>query len=251
MDSLAHIDSLFAIVPAAGCGMRFGTGGASKTLTALGDDNLTVLELSVLGLLRANVCDGIVVAARSQEIELFQAKLDALKGRVLCDIPIIVVRGGETRQESVYFALQHVPKNIEWVAIHDAARPLCLSSDIRAVCDCARANGAAILASRINSTLKRYDDVICNKIIETVPRGDMWAAQTPQVFAHKVIEDAHERSRAEGYLGTDDSELVERLGHKVLIVAGSSFNIKITTKEDIILARALIECDDTLSGRRQ
>jgi 2-C-methyl-D-erythritol 4-phosphate cytidylyltransferase len=150
---------------------------------------------------------------------------------------IEVVEGGAERQDSVAAALARVKPEAEFVAIHDAARPCIASEWIDAVFAAAVKTGAAILASPVNGTLKRAAGD--HTITETVARENLWEAQTPQVFSRQLLLDAYARRTSPA--ATDDAQLVERLGRKVTIVTGSPMNLKITTKEDLRIAAALLK----------
>jgi 2-C-methyl-D-erythritol 4-phosphate cytidylyltransferase len=150
---------------------------------------------------------------------------------------IEVVDGGQERSDSVARALERIGPEAEFIAVHDAARPCIVDEWIDAVFAAAVKTGAAILAMPVNATLKRAasDDTIA----ETIARENLWEAQTPQVFRRQLLIDAYARRGSER--ATDDAQLVERLGNKVTIVPGSAMNIKITTKEDLRIASALLK----------
>ena len=150
---------------------------------------------------------------------------------------IEIVEGGAERYDSVVKALERVKPEAEFVAVHDAARPCIVDAWIDAVFAAAVKTGAAILASPINGTIKRAAKD--QTIEETVARENLWEAQTPQVFRRQLLIDAYARRGKEP--ATDDAQLVERLGQKVTIVTGSPMNIKITTKEDLRIASALLK----------
>lgn len=126
---------------------------------------------------------------------------------------------------------------VRFVAVHDAARCLVQPADIARVVEAARTHGAALLAEPVRDTIKRVRD---GRVIDTPPRSECWAAQTPQVFAVELLRKALEKARADGVLGTDDAQLVERLGVAVHVVEGSPSNLKITRPEDLALAEALL-----------
>ena len=147
-----------------------------------------------------------------------------------------VVRGGLTRQQSVYNALSAC-ENPDIVAIHDAARPLVKKSDIEKCIKKAIEKKAAILAVKAVDTIKRVDET--GKIIETPDRNFLWAVQTPQIFDYKLIMDVHKN--LEGLSFSDDSGMAESLGYDVYVTEGSYSNIKITTKKDLLLAQELID----------
>ena len=153
---------------------------------------------------------------------------------------IEVVEGGAERSDSVARALERVDPEADYIAVHDAARPCVAAEWIDAVFAAAVKSGAAILAAPVTATLKRaHSD---QTIAETVARDKLWEAQTPQVFRRQLLIDAYARRGQAGQSpATDDAQLVERLGHKVTLVPGSPINIKITTKEDLRMASALLK----------
>lgn len=147
-----------------------------------------------------------------------------------------VVDGGETRQDSVRRGLEAVPE-AEWVLIHDGARPLVTPSLIAAVLQAARECGAAVPASPARETLKRVRD---GRVVETLDRTDVFQVQTPQGFRAELLRRAHEAAGPEGFVGTDDAQLVERLGEPVARVPAPSFNLKVTGPADLKLAELLL-----------
>jgi 2-C-methyl-D-erythritol 4-phosphate cytidylyltransferase len=142
-----------------------------------------------------------------------------------------VVEGGAERAESVQKALEKLKPEIEFIAVHDAARPCIANIWVDEIFAAAEKSGAAIPAIPVGNTLKRIAGGV---ITETVSRDGLWEAQTPQVFRKEVLLKAY--AQRGGFNATDDAQLVERSGHKVSIVPGSSMNIKITTREDLRLA---------------
>jgi len=152
------------------------------------------------------------------------------------------VVGGEERQDSVREGLRALPAGTRHVAVHDAARPLVSRADVARVVTAGVAAGAALLAVPLRDTLKRVD--AGGRVLETPSRTGCWAAQTPQVFRVDWLWEALDRAAAEGVQGTDDAELVARLGFPVEIVAGDPQNFKITTREDLRLAEAWIRQEE-------
>jgi len=148
---------------------------------------------------------------------------------------IDVIAGGAERSDTVAAALQHVRDDADFVAVHDAARPLLTKQWVDRVFAAAVESGAAILATPMTSTLK---SVSAQQIQRTVPREEMWMAQTPQVFRRQLLLDAHAQGGTEP--STDDAQLVERMGHPVHVVAGSPMNLKITTPDDFRMAEFLL-----------
>ena len=148
-----------------------------------------------------------------------------------------VVAGGSRRQDSVYNGLAAIEGDDSIVAIHDGVRPLAAPATIAACVDAAGVHGACIPGVPAWETLKQVSTP--GIVASTLPRQQVWLAQTPQVFRTGIIRAAHAQARQEGFLGTDDACLVERLGQEVRIVLGQRRNIKITTPEDLAIAEAL------------
>ncbi|HUJ78854.1 MAG TPA: 2-C-methyl-D-erythritol 4-phosphate cytidylyltransferase [Nitrospiria bacterium] len=145
-----------------------------------------------------------------------------------------IVAGGAERQASVAHGLAALPDNVEWVAVHDGVRPCVTPEQITAVIDAAGEADGAILAVPLHDTPKQVGpDAV---IQSTLPRSQIWLAQTPQVFRRTALWEAHARAVADGVIGTDDAALMERLGARVVVVEGASANIKITTPEDLPVA---------------
>ena len=149
--------------------------------------------------------------------------------------PIAVIDGGERRQDSVANAFALVAGRADVVVIHDAARPLVSSDLIRRTLDAAVEYGAAIAAQPATDTVKRGD--ADGVIVDTLPRGEIFLAQTPQAFRVAVLRDALAHGSVEA---TDEATLAERAGHRVQLVAGDARNMKITTADDLALAERVI-----------
>jgi 2-C-methyl-D-erythritol 4-phosphate cytidylyltransferase len=150
--------------------------------------------------------------------------------------------GGAERADSVQNALAKVKSEIEFVAIHDAARPCLADKWVDAVFAAAEKTGAAMLATPISATLKKAAKSSGGgypTVAETVDRGGLWEAQTPQVFRRELITKAY-AARGGANL-TDDAQLVEKMGTPVALVDGSPMNIKVTTKDDLKLAEQILK----------
>ena len=158
-----------------------------------------------------------------------------------------IVPGGASRQESVASGLRAVASDVSLVLIHDAARPFVTADLIRRVLESAASSGAAIAAIPVVDTLKRRSSASAGAL--TMERDGVWAAQTPQAFHRSLLVQAFEQAAADGFTGTDDASLVERLGHPVTLVDGHPANIKITTAEDLEFAEDLAAA--RLAGRTQ
>jgi 2-C-methyl-D-erythritol 4-phosphate cytidylyltransferase len=129
--------------------------------------------------------------------------------------------------------LAALPPETEWVAVHDAARPLIDAAAVTRVVEAARLSGAAILAVPVRDTIKRARG---GRILETPLRSECFAAQTPQVFRVHLLREALEKAAADGFRATDDSELVERIGVPVELVSGEASNFKVTDRADLTAA---------------
>jgi 2-C-methyl-D-erythritol 4-phosphate cytidylyltransferase len=151
------------------------------------------------------------------------------------------VEGGAERQDSVAAGLAALPEEIEWVAVHDAARPLVRAEAVSRVLAAARREGAAILAAPVRDTIKR---VRGGRVLATPERSECWAAQTPQVFRVEVLREALEKAAAEGFLGSDDAQIVERLGVQITVVEGDADNLKLTLAADWEVAERWLEREE-------
>jgi 2-C-methyl-D-erythritol 4-phosphate cytidylyltransferase len=225
------VPSFAVILPAAGKSSRFRDPHYKKPFVPL-DNRPVWLHAAEKFTNRSDVQQTLLVISPDDR-EAFQSKIGANAAL----LGIEIVDGGAERTDSVVNALSRVRADIDFVAIHDAARPCIADEWIDAVFAAAVQSGAAILAAPISGTLKR---VAPDKTIaETVSRENLWEAQTPQVFRRQLLIDAY--ARRGGPPATDDAQLVERLGHKVTVVPGSAMNLKITTKDDLRLASAILK----------
>ena len=148
-----------------------------------------------------------------------------------------IVAGGELRQDSVAAGLAAVPPGTSLVAIHDAARPLVSASLFNACVAAAAEHGAAIAAIPVVDTLKRVES---GRIVQTIPREGVWAAQTPQAFQLSRLLAACDHANTQRLIVTDEAALFEALGWPVAVVEGSRLNLKITTADDLPIAEALL-----------
>ena len=173
----------------------------------------------------------ILVVISPDDMEMFK---DRFRPN-LAFMAVEVVEGGQSRAESVLNALKQVRDDAQYVAIHDAARPLLVGKWVDDVFAAATQSGAAIPGVRVASTLKKSVNGVIEK---TVPRENLWQAQTPQVFEKQLLLDAYQHPDAAA--ATDEASLVERTGKPVSIVESSPMNIKITTRADLRMAEALL-----------
>lgn len=222
--------SRFALIlPAAGQSSRFGDARRKKPFIELKGRPIWVRSVEVFAN-RDDVVQTLIVIA-PEDIDFFKEKFQAN----LAFMSIEIVPGGHQRADSVKNALARVKADIDFVAVHDAARPLVVKPWIDKIFAAAEKSGAAIPAVPISSTIKRVEN---GRIVETVPRTGLWAAQTPQVFRRQLLLDAY--ARWDGSEATDEAQLVERLGHPITVVEGSPLNVKITTQEDFRMAESLL-----------
>jgi 2-C-methyl-D-erythritol 4-phosphate cytidylyltransferase len=214
------------ILPAAGRSSRFRDKHYKKPFAPLAGKAVWLYSAERF-LARDDVKQVILVIA-PEDREEFDGKFAA---NVMI-LGIDVVAGGAERADSIQNALARVKPDMDFVAVHDAARPCIAAEWITRVFEAAEKHDAAILGLPVASTLKRV--AADGSIEETVPRANLWEAQTPQVFRRSLLLEAY--AKRAGFVATDDAQLVERIGAKVHVVHGSPVNLKITTQEDLRLA---------------
>jgi 2-C-methyl-D-erythritol 4-phosphate cytidylyltransferase len=221
--------SVAALVLGAGRGERLGTDAPKAFVPLLGRPILLHALQALAACPALDRLVPVVAAADLPRLERWRSELEAIPRLAAA------VAGGAERQDSVRAGLRSLPAEVGLVAVHDAARPLVRPEDVSRVLAVAREHGAALLAVPVRDTLKR---VRGDRVVETPPRDECWAAQTPQVFRRDWLEEALAKAEADGFLGTDDAQLVERLGLPVRVVAGDPRNLKITLPEDLAVAEA-------------
>lgn len=219
-----------AIVPAAGIGARMQADRAKQMLELGG------VPLLVHTLRRFEQCDAVDQIILVSQPNLTTEVLALISRHNLKKIAR-VVGGGAQRQDSVYRAIQVIKEEEAGVvAVHDAVRPFVRPEEIRAVIERAQNTGAALMATVAIDTIKQ---VKSGRVQRTLDRRRIFHAQTPQAFRYPIIKEAYERAYADGFTATDDSQLVERIGHRVSVVEGSPINIKITRPFDLRLAEVI------------
>lgn len=192
-----------------------------------------MLVRTLVALGRSGVIGGIVVVVPRAAVKLTRRLITCHRvPRVLAVVP-----GGRERQESVWRGLQAVPFDAELVVVHDGVRPLITGALVRGVVAAAGRFGAATCGLPVRETVKRARGGL---VEATVDREGLWLVQTPQAFARSLLWEAHEKARRDGFVGTDDAVLVERLGVPVRMVPGLADNLKITTPQDLARARMLV-----------
>jgi 2-C-methyl-D-erythritol 4-phosphate cytidylyltransferase len=219
----------YAIVPAGGHGARMGSRRPKQYLRVGG---APILVATLRALARAGSLAGIVVVVPAAHVAATRRLLARARVPKILD----VVAGGADRQDSVWRGLQRIPEDARVVVVHDAVRPF-VTADLVERVRAAAAGGAATCGMPVRETVKRVTD---GAVAATVERQGLWLTQTPQAFARDLLWEAHDKARRDGFAGTDDAVLVERLGMPVAMVPGLAQNLKITTPEDLRTARAWV-----------
>jgi 2-C-methyl-D-erythritol 4-phosphate cytidylyltransferase len=229
------------ILPAAGLGTRMGKGAPEKSGTSRKQfmllDGSPILTHTVRKFAASDRVSQILVAVRPEDREWVESMLST-------EFPgdrVRVVEGGNSRQESVQNAFEAIEPDTDLVAVHDAVRPFIDLETIHKVFDEAAEFGAAIVAVPATDTVKQVTRGTEHvRVRSTIPREKLVMAQTPQVFRYELLVRAFNMARVDGFTGTDESSLVERLDMEVSVVPGSDRNIKITKPGDMELARLFL-----------
>ena len=217
----------YAIILAGGSGSRMGA-DRNKVLLELRGEPVIVRSLRAF----QGLVDGVVLVTREEDIPAVRAATEAIK------LPVTIVPGGDTRQASVWSGLCALPTSCTHVLIHDGARCLVDEGTILRCMASVDACGTGVAAVPAIDTIKLVDG---NEIATATPdRSILRAVQTPQGFTVEIIRRAHEAAMRDGFIGTDDASLVERLGLPVRLTLGERRNIKLTTPEDMLMAEAFL-----------
>jgi 2-C-methyl-D-erythritol 4-phosphate cytidylyltransferase len=219
------------ILPAAGRSSRFGDPTRKKIYAEI--DGRAVWLRAVDPFLKLDEVAQILIAIAEEDQELFERRYrDSV-----ASLGVDVIIGGAERSDTVASALDRVRPECDYVAVHDAARPCLTAEQAAEVFRAAEIHGAALLATPAFETIKRVN--ADRLTTETVPRDDLYMAQTPQVFRRDWLVEAYARRPKTGKAATDDTQLVEAIGHPCAVVTGSSHNLKITTRDDLAMAQAV------------
>lgn len=236
--------SVCVLIPAAGRGERFG-GALPKQFTPVCGQPL----------LRWTVRRFLDVGLTSVTVAVPEPLLADAPARVLDDPRLRWVAGGGTRQESVEACLAATPGgDADLVVVHDGARPVVSREDLRRVVEAAAEGGGAVLGRRVSDTMK---EVAEGRVVRTIQRSHLFRAETPQVFRRKILQEALERSRRDGFVGTDEASLVERLqGASVRALEAIGPNPKLTVAADLplietLLSRSLVDGDTGKSSESE
>jgi len=220
-----------AVIVAAGRSSRMS--GVDKVFASLSGRPLFVYAL--LALQGCKQVDEVVLVTAGDQVEAARSLVEPFGISKL----IAVCAGGGRRQDSVRAGLEQL-RRVDVVVVHDAARPLVTAELIAAGLTAVAETGAAIAAIPVADTLKEAD--LDGTVLRTVPRERLWSVQTPQVFDFELLLTAHRQSPADA---TDDAMLVEGLGRRVKVFLGSPRNLKVTTPDDLLLVRAMLDAADS------
>lgn len=226
------MSAIWAIVPAAGRGERFG-GGVPKQYLEL--NGRPLLAHALQRLLAHPRVAGAVVALAADDAHWSAMPHDFVK-------PVLECIGGATRSQSVLAALQRLPEDVAddaLLLVHDAARPCLCNEDLDRLIDAAQCDAVgALLAAPVRDTLKRADAQ--RRVIATEPREQLWRALTPQAFRRGLLTRALREAEQAGVIVTDEAMAIERLGLQPLLVQGAEDNLKITVAADLGLAASIL-----------
>lgn len=217
------------VVAAAGMGKRMGY-GKNKLRISLQNKPIIAYTLDVFE--KDPWCSSIILVINEHDQDFME---ELVRSREFMKVKAIV-KGGRERQESVYEGLKKI-EGESIVLIHDGARPFVRLEHIHKLVQVTSEKGSAVLAVPVKDTIKRVKDGV---VEETIDRSELWSIQTPQAFQLSLLKEAHDVAVKEGFIGTDDASLVERIGYNVEIVEGDYNNIKITTQEDLHFAEAIL-----------
>ncbi|TFB11737.1 2-C-methyl-D-erythritol 4-phosphate cytidylyltransferase [Candidatus Marinimicrobia bacterium MT.SAG.2] len=226
--------SVSAVIVAAGNSKRMDD-GIDKLAVELNGKPLLAWTISRFE--STEIIDEIIVVTREDEIEKVKELTLSEGFRKVSSI----IKGGAFRQQSTQNGLNATSDDSTVVLVHDGARPLIRTSDIERIAESAEENGAALLALPSKESVKEVHD---GRVTKTLPRESIWLAQTPQGFRKELLQKALSDAEKEGYVGTDEASLVERIGEEVVVVEGHSSNIKVTVSSDIEVVRSLLEGEE-------
>ena len=234
-----------AIIVAAGKGIRMDDNVRKQYLLL---DNRPLISHTIEVFDECNIIDEIFLVVPEEDFVFCN---ENILNQQNFQKKVSLVPGGAKRQDSVYnglLAIDNIMDNNSIVVIHDGVRPFIRSEQLTECIKCATDYDACIFGIPAYDTLKRVNS--SGFIENTIERNIIWLAQTPQAFKYNLIRRAHENALRAGIKGTDDAMLVEQLGIKVKIIKGSRCNVKITTREDLLLARAIVKTEVADSSRK-
>ncbi|MFW6264155.1 MAG: 2-C-methyl-D-erythritol 4-phosphate cytidylyltransferase [Cyanobacteriota bacterium] len=222
---------MYLLIPAAGMGRRMGS-DRNKLLLMLLDKPLLAWTLLAAEASKSIRWIGII----GQPLDYPDFK--AILGDLNLTKPVVLIPGGDTRQQSVYNGLQALPEEAEQVLIHDGARCLATPELFDRCAETLQTCPGLIAAVPVKDTIKVVN--AANVIQSTPDRANLWAAQTPQGFQVKLLQQCHDKGMQSGWEVTDDAALFEKCGLPVSIVAGEETNLKVTTPVDLAIAEFIL-----------
>jgi len=232
-DTSSSATKTVAIIPAAGSGFRMKTERAKQFLDI---DGKPLLALTLMPFERCGAVDSVIVVVPFEDVDFCRKEIVEKLGFNKVQE---VVAGGKRRQDSVRLGLEAVKGDCDLALIHDGVRPVISEKFIERIIDAAKTHGAVITGLPAKETVKEVDSN--RNVVSTYDRRRVWLVQTPQVFPYEDILAAHQKAFVEGWAETtDDSVLIEKMGLPVMVVEGSEQNIKVTTPNDLELARSFL-----------
>jgi len=226
-----RLANLGIVIPAAGQGKRMRAGCNKQFLSLMGQP---ILAHTIRVFEESNFVSEIVIVGAEGDISVIKELVyhqDFHKVAAIC-------RGGLLRQDSVRAGVRALSPTIQRIVVHDGARPLLTLQAFNQFLEGTQKYPAAIMGVPIKDTVKRVN--IAGNVLETLPREDLRAVQTPQIFDRGILEEAHHQAASAGYYGTDDASLLEWMGYPVQMVEGMQENIKVTTPEDLWVAERIL-----------
>lgn len=231
-------DAVVAIIPSGGSGKRMG-GKKKNLLPLLGKP---VLYYTLKPFEASPLVQSVILVVPAEDVLSYREDIvKRFRFKKVAD----VIAGGKERQDSVFNGVKAIGRPCALLLIHDGARPLVTADIIERTIKEAYLSGAAITAMPVKDTIKEANG---KTVIKTLQRERLWSVQTPQAFRPEILLPAFKKAQKDGFTGTDESSIVERLGVSVKIVEGSYENIKITTPEDMALATAILKCRASKDG---
>lgn len=228
-----EIYQVVAIIPAAGVGARMGLTKAKQFIDLCGKP---ILAVTLSHFQKCNLIDRIVLVVSQDDVDY--CKREIVDRYKLSKVFKVIV-GGKRRQDSVRKGVESVANSCRWVLIHDGVRPLVTTELIERIIKAAKDFRAVITGLPVKETVKEIDGQ--GRVLRSVDRSQLWLIQTPQIFRWEDINLAYQKALTHGWEeATDDAFLIEKMGIPVNIIEGEENNIKVTTSQDLDIARLLI-----------
>lgn len=226
------MDKVAAVIVAGGSGRRMGMNIKKQFIELEGK---AILAHTIEAFNKCKVVDEIVVVVGKEDIDKVRTEIVSRYGY---DKVIQIIEGGTERQESVYNGLMAVSKDVQYVMIHDGARPFISQVILEKALIMTKEKYATVVAVPVKDTIKIVNGEF--EVEATPSRSTLWSVQTPQSFKKELLINAYTYAKEKSLIVTDDSMLVEAYGKKVHVVEGDYNNIKITTSEDLVLGQAIL-----------